>query len=275
MNAPDPVLWIFMPERPGRAYRLEDGQTIGRDADNAIVLEHASVSRQHARMVKGPGGFELENLSRKNGIVTDGLSVERLLLKDHAWFRLGDVDVQFSAQANADLALINERRAASAALRLEVHQVDRDALLQRVCAAFTATAECSRGLLMLGERGALTLRASVGKVTADAGSGALMDRVMANNAPILLSDVANAATLRARPSVLQQRIAAMVCYPLRQRHGALGVLYADSTEVGKRFTELDAELLSALADDAALLIAEAKLAAGLDAALIDLLAQQR
>jgi DNA-binding NtrC family response regulator len=70
---------------------------IGRRADglpvqaSAAVLDDALVSSQHARIVRGSGGFDLEDLGSKNGTFVDNLRAEgRTRLRDGALVFVGN-----------------------------------------------------------------------------------------------------------------------------------------------------------------------------------------
>ncbi len=53
------------------------GTTVGRDAMCDIVLDHSSVSRQHARIYRDPfGRWIVEDLGSRNGVIVDGQRVE-------------------------------------------------------------------------------------------------------------------------------------------------------------------------------------------------------
>jgi DNA-binding NtrC family response regulator len=87
------------PGLPARA-RLQivgDELYVGRRADgvpvtaNAAVLEDGLVSGQHARILRGPGGWDLEDLGSKNGTFVDNLRAEgRTRLRDGAIVFLGN-----------------------------------------------------------------------------------------------------------------------------------------------------------------------------------------
>jgi DNA-binding NtrC family response regulator len=70
---------------------------VGRRAEgipekaNAAVLEDGLVSSRHARIVRGPGGYDLEDLDSKNGSWVDNVRVEgRVRLRDGALVFLGN-----------------------------------------------------------------------------------------------------------------------------------------------------------------------------------------
>jgi len=48
---------------------------IGRAAESDLVLEHAAISRRHARIVRGKEGYLVEDLQSRNGVIVDGTPV--------------------------------------------------------------------------------------------------------------------------------------------------------------------------------------------------------
>jgi putative peptide zinc metalloprotease protein len=71
--------------------------TIGRDSGNDLVINDPSVSRQHAKVIRGKGGFYVEDQNSFNG-VTIGSRIyrgQRTMLKDGTIMHFGDVPVIF------------------------------------------------------------------------------------------------------------------------------------------------------------------------------------
>jgi DNA-binding NtrC family response regulator len=87
------------PGLPARARLQIVGEElyVGRRADgvpvkaNAAVLEDGLVSGQHARILRGPGGWDLEDLGSKNGTFVDNVRAEgRTRLRDGALVFVGN-----------------------------------------------------------------------------------------------------------------------------------------------------------------------------------------
>ncbi len=70
---------------------------IGRQGDNDIVLDDASVSRYHAIVTRDADGFWIEDTGSKRGVFVDGERVEeQVALASGSSIRIGDVVMQFS-----------------------------------------------------------------------------------------------------------------------------------------------------------------------------------
>jgi FHA domain-containing protein/uncharacterized protein DUF4388 len=83
---------------PDSVYPLLDSEyTIGRTPDNMIVVADGSVSSRHARVLRTPDGFVLEDLQSRNGTYVNGERVtEKRLLDDGDLIRLGKVIMTFN-----------------------------------------------------------------------------------------------------------------------------------------------------------------------------------
>jgi hypothetical protein len=77
---------------PAEYSLMKDEITIGRGEDNDVVIPHASVSRQHARLMRRDGGFELMDLNSTNGSYVDDRQIHgSAFLSAGSQVRLGDI----------------------------------------------------------------------------------------------------------------------------------------------------------------------------------------
>ena len=77
---------------PAEYSLMKDEITIGRGETNDVVIPHASVSRQHARLMRRDGGFELMDLNSTNGSYVDDRQIHgSALLTAGSQVRLGDI----------------------------------------------------------------------------------------------------------------------------------------------------------------------------------------
>ena len=77
--------------------------TIGRDADNDIVIDNQAVSRCHALLLPQPGDVALIDLESTNGTyINDVLAPpdQRVYLKDGDLIRIGAVLLRYEAAAD-------------------------------------------------------------------------------------------------------------------------------------------------------------------------------
>jgi FHA domain/Integrin beta chain VWA domain len=77
---------------PAEYSLMKDEISIGRGEDNDVVIPHASVSRQHARLMRRDGGFELMDLNSTNGSYVDDRQIHgSAFLSSGTQLRLGDI----------------------------------------------------------------------------------------------------------------------------------------------------------------------------------------
>ena len=77
---------------PAEYSLMKDEISIGRGEGNDVVIPHASVSRQHARLMRRDGGFELMDLNSTNGSYVDDRQIHgSAFLSSGTQVRLGDI----------------------------------------------------------------------------------------------------------------------------------------------------------------------------------------
>lgn len=93
-GASDAVLMVR-----GETVRLHDGENVvGRDAVCDVIVDDATISRRHARIVITDGTATIEDLGSKNGTFVDGEAVDApLVLRDRQTITFGEVHVVFAA----------------------------------------------------------------------------------------------------------------------------------------------------------------------------------
>ncbi len=99
-------LAILTGVRTGKLFSLEpEGTMIGRDAQNDIILEDTSVSRQHAKLRREPGSrkaeqFYIYDLGSSNGTFVNDKKVVRKVLNDGDKIRIGETLMVFKSAEN-------------------------------------------------------------------------------------------------------------------------------------------------------------------------------
>ncbi|GAB3357851.1 FHA domain-containing protein [Lysobacter tyrosinilyticus] len=238
---------------------------IGRDPGCDLVIEHASVSRNHAELYREGERWRLRDLGSKNGSFVDGIAVTDHPLPDHCWLRLGDSYCDFTefdaVQADALRGRQDERRALSQAMALKVsQQPESDSLPAHVLRGVVELSGCSRGFVLLADPklGDFTVRASlhldpdVLHGQAFSGSVGAVQQVLANGKPLVINDIGSEAWLAGRDSVIASGLKTLVCLPLFDGPKVFGAVYADRRGPGEPITDFDLELLGAFTESTTL-----------------------
>jgi hypothetical protein len=266
-------LSVHLPDDATLVRLLEDGTSlsIGRDSDCNLVVVHPSVSRRHAVIHHNAIGWRIEDLASKNGMRVLGERVASHELGSHSWFALGDVHFEFEQLAEDQrriLAQRAERQRMNSRVWVErIAAADSgEQLLAQVLTAVVELAECQRGFLLVGDgRGEMPVRARYNLLpdefagTRFEGSRTALDRALRERRLVVMSSAVDQAWLRQQASVVGQGLRGLVCLPLEKDGELVGAVYADSDAAGRVFTSLDAELLRAFAQQAALTLAAARI----------------
>ncbi|MBI2896261.1 MAG: FHA domain-containing protein [Deltaproteobacteria bacterium] len=91
----------------GERYVLKgDETTVGRVPGNDIVLDDASISRRHAKIVRSGSTYTLFDLRSSNGTRVGGVKVSRHDLEDGDALQFGDIPMVFSSSARSGSDLV-------------------------------------------------------------------------------------------------------------------------------------------------------------------------
>jgi sigma-B regulation protein RsbU (phosphoserine phosphatase) len=116
----------------------------------------------------------------------------------------------------------------------------------------------NRGLLMTMEGRELSVRASRGDQFHI--STAVRDRVINERTSLLVGDVMSDDILRDRRSIVMQQVHSLMAVPLQTDRSVLGLIYVDSPHAWHQFTPSDLNLLTVMANVAAIRIERERLA---------------
>jgi pSer/pThr/pTyr-binding forkhead associated (FHA) protein len=91
-------LVMLSPPNPGQEFALDEPElVIGRTDENAIVINHRSISRSHAKVVSSDGQCRLLDLESANGVRVNGEDFVDVVLKTGDLVELGTVRLRFVA----------------------------------------------------------------------------------------------------------------------------------------------------------------------------------
>ena len=118
--------------------------------------------------------------------------------------------------------------------------------------------EAKRGVILTLEDGELIVRASEGAGFSI--STAVRDRVLAEKCSLLISDAQVDDALRQQKSIVMHRVRSMMAVPLQTGDRVIGLIYVDNSTFIRPFTQEDLDLLTVMANVAAIRIEHARLA---------------
>lgn len=115
----------------------------------------------------------------------------------------------------------------------------------------------NRGVLMALEGEQLVVRAARGQGFQI--SSAVRDRVIKEGASVLVVDAQTDQAFRERASIVAQNVRSMMAVPLQSKDRVIGLIYLDSPNMIQPFTREDLNLLTVMANVAAIRIEHARL----------------
>ena len=94
-----PRLVAQSPEFTGKSFELSGKEvTVGRIEDNAIQLEHASVSGHHAVLTLDEQDYVLKDLDSTNGSRVNGEKITSQKLRRNDMVRLGNIELLYDSE---------------------------------------------------------------------------------------------------------------------------------------------------------------------------------
>src|SRR5580698_9361709 len=114
-----------------------------------------------------------------------------------------------------------------------------------------------RGVVMILEGDVLEVKANKGEGFRI--SSAVRDRVIKENASMLVRDAQLDAAFRERMSIVEQKVRTLMAVPLQTDKRTIGLIYVDSPNMFRAFTKDDLSLLTVMANVAAIRIEHARL----------------
>jgi hypothetical protein len=265
------LLTLRFADRPARRFTLDDDRAYvaGRAPDCDLRADDDRVSRHHVRFECRGGAWHVTDVGSKNGLRVDGRPVAGTAsLPERCWLGLGGLVARFERLTPEQLRALEARDRERWQTTFDLGPgLDPRAGLPRLLDQVLRSvlrlsgAERAYALLARGD-GGFEVAASAGAGLEGgrfAGSAGVVERALSDGAPVVTCDALDDAALARRPSVSGEGIRALVCVPLEVSGRRLGAVYADSRAPGSAFTELDVEILQALAGQAALAIAVTQL----------------
>lgn len=266
-------LTLYPARGASRHFILRDGESrqAGRDpAANDLVLDDPRVSARHARFEWTGSGWSLHDLGTKNGTFVGGHPAAGDALSDEDWVSLGGLLAQFELVSEAELLALATERSRRLQTTVEIRDEllgvrEPKALLERLLQSVLSLTGAERGfVLLIGPDGKLQAEVAGGFASEALdgrfeGSLGAIERVLETGESVVVSDAANDSFLGKRPSVRDLGIATLACVPLSSEERRIGLLYVDGRKQGGVFTDLDVEILEALAGNVSVVLASVRI----------------
>ena len=134
-----------------------------------------------------------------------------------------------------------------------------EALFEVILNLSLSAVDSKRGVILtLEDKGELVVRASMGDGFSI--STAIRDRVLNGRKSMVISDVQKDDALRQQHSIVMHSVRSMMAVPLQTGDRVIGLIYVDNGSVVRHFSHEDLDLLTVMANVAAIRIEHARLA---------------
>ncbi len=276
-----------------------DRITLGRSSANQLCYpDDIGLSRQHLALVGRDGRWTVEDLGSKNGTLLNGVRVERPMpfvpgdrvSAGHLTIEFADAGVaaqntvmfvdnaeQFSKSATTVVASLD------GVLGPEADDLNKTTVMQGspqmraliragrelaghrpLAELFPLIMDLSVEAVMAGRGVLMTLDGDQLNVQAARGEGfkissTVRDRVIKEKESLLIRDAQLDQNLREHMSIVEQKVRSMIAVPLQTSDRVIGLIYVDSPNAIREFTREDLNLLTVMANVAAIRIEHARL----------------
>jgi phosphoserine phosphatase RsbU/P len=288
-------LLIHTPDGKTRTLALErERYTLGRSSTNELCYaDDAGLSRQHMVLEKSGETWTVQDLNSKNGTFVNGVRIEAARpLGPSDRITAGHLTLEFAEKvptAPANTVIFVEPNAPSTAVSTTVatsleglladeKKIEGGAAMKALIRAGRELAGnmplddlfklimdlsidavgAARGVLMTVEGEELVVRAARGEGFRI--SRMVRDRVINEKTSLLVRDARLDQAFAERMSIVQQQIRSMLAVPLQTDDRVIGLIYLDSPHFVHEFTRDDLNLLTVMANVAAIRIEHTRLA---------------
>jgi hypothetical protein len=233
-----------------KEYTLFEGKdyVIGRLPDSDVQIDNAQVSRTHARLTHALNGvWWFEDLSTV-GCYANDKRITRLPIEDVTHLKIGPVDCKLSSLSHNELVKKDNKdvwrkaqlkQFSSLMLKCEDSQI----FISVARNYFIQTLGCSRAALVFVD-GNNEIECSLGydrwkDVAQFSGSTTMLNMCANEGKTLVINNTKLHAVLSQQDSVINNKIAASLCVPVKVGSNTVAILYADTQNQKQYFTTTD------------------------------------
>ena len=268
-------------------------------ANELSYPDDIGLSRQHLAIVGRDGKWTVEDLGSKNGTLLNGVRVEKpmpFLPGDRV--SAGHLTIEFAgsgrAHQNTVMFVENKEQFSNSATTVVAslngvlappgNDLDKTTVMRQgtpqmralidagrelaghrplaelfplIMDLSTNAVRAGRGVLMTLDGDQLNVRAAHGEGFQI--SSTVRDRVLKEKDSLLIRDAQLDMALREHMSIVEQKVRSMIAVPLQTNDRVIGLIYVDSPDAIREFTVEDLNLLTVMANIAAIRIEHARL----------------
>lgn len=274
--------------------------SIGRKSESDIVVPSINVSKRQARVVAGPGGYELIDTESRFGTFVNGKRVKSHVLRNGDRITFGKYDLEFRFFLDSPSRSLDEttrviensvgqlsRVLPSAGSDLEKilcvldfqYQWEQiftpESGLEQILRSTVKISGAERGFIMTREDGEFRYRAGLsgrGRWLPEsefATSRSVVGEVAGSGRPVFMAGGID-SKYRNQDSIMAMNLRAIACLPLRgiptdgDKPEILGILYLDSTHRMHSLSGLDEKILNKLAVEAGNVLERVEMVKGIE-----------
>ncbi len=270
-----PSLRIEAPGKRRQVYHLfKKITTFGKDEENDVVLEDPLIGETHAHLHFDGKGYVAQAVSKQNELYINGRKKRKARIEHGDRIRIGAYEMEFSL---FDEAPVEEDEAAATVADVSGYQklhefserLLRDYRLENILESLmdivVEITNADKGFLILTEGESMEVKVARNLKkenilnAVDQFSDSIVERVIEQRRPIIISDALHDDEFANSKSVMNLKLTSVMCVPLLERGNLLGIIYVGNDSVVDLFEEKTLNVLKVFAAQASLIIRNALL----------------
>jgi transcriptional regulator with GAF, ATPase, and Fis domain len=270
-----PSLRIQIPGKGPKVYHLyKKITTLGSSSDCDLVLPDPLLAESYAHIHFDGNDYNITTIEKKDEVVINGKKRKKHRLAHQDRMLISDIELVFSlfddkapeadeaANTVADIDAYRKLYDFSAQL---MGKYDLSELLNALMDHIITISNADKGFLILLEGGQLDVKVARNlkkENIADAVSqlsDAIINKVVNERKPVIISDAMNDAEFASSMSVMNLKLTSVMCVPLLERGNLMGLIYVGNDSIANLFEQDRLQVLTIFGAQASLILRNALL----------------